>query len=116
MLEYETDRSLAAPPAARFPRGIPTPCNTMQHNATRATFYPASGSRPKTKILHKNAQSAPSPQALSFPPSAFSQEPGVPSAFIGVHRRPIWFFANERTPCSATKPLEIVAPRKEFEV
>ena len=57
---------------------------------------------PGIKTVHK-VHSAPSPQALSFQPSAFSPETGVLSAFIGVHRRPLWFFA------------QIVAPRKEVE-
>jgi len=56
--------------------------------------------------------------AASSQLSAISLQPGDRRP-IGVYRRSSaaqMVFANERTPCSATKPLEIVPPRKEFEV
>jgi hypothetical protein len=61
--------------------------------------------------------SAASPQALSFQPSAFSPEA---RCSVGAYRRSsaahMVFRERANALGSATKPLKIVAPRKEFEV
>jgi hypothetical protein len=59
--------------------------------------------------------SAPSPQALSFQPSAFSLETGVLSALSAFIGGPHGLSRMNERPCSATKPPKIVAPRKEYE-
>ena len=70
--------------------------------AARTWLWPviAIASRAGWRDSSTVSHGAPSPQALSFQPSAFSPETSVLSALIGVHRRPKWFFANERTPSS----------------
>jgi hypothetical protein len=86
-----------------------TKCNTKPKKCRWGRQFRLPGSHETAfprKFVAAAARPGPASQTLSFQPSAFT----------GVHRRPIWFFAKERTPCSATKPLEIVAPRKESEV
>jgi hypothetical protein len=68
--------------------------------------------RPTLRLRRKHS-------AFSFQPSAFSPDlpkTSVLSAFICVHLRPIWFFANSANALQSNQAAEIVAPREEFGV